>query len=128
MLEYRNRALPIIEGLLKSDKLPVVVGGTNYYIESILWKILVQNPDEKVLSLSELLRNNYHELPSSELHEQLKILDPAMARRLHPNNKRKILRFVLDFDLIGVILFLCSFLLQVFGDSTSTGEETQRNN
>lgn len=23
------------------DKLPIVVGGTNYYIESLLWKVLL---------------------------------------------------------------------------------------
>ncbi|ENN70881.1 hypothetical protein YQE_12286, partial [Dendroctonus ponderosae] len=77
---------------MQSDKLPVVVGGTNYYIESLLWRILVQNPEEKVLTQTGMLPSNQHELASSVLHEQLKRLDPAMARRLHPNNKRKILR------------------------------------
>ncbi|KAL1128939.1 hypothetical protein AAG570_013473 [Ranatra chinensis] len=33
-----------IDKLMSSGKLPVVVGGTNYYIESILWKILIEEP------------------------------------------------------------------------------------
>lgn len=30
-----------IEDLHERQKLPIVVGGTNYYIESLLWKVLV---------------------------------------------------------------------------------------
>jgi len=92
VIEYRNRVLPIIENLLDRNKLPIIVGGTNYYIESILWKILVQNPEDKSIEECGVLPNNEHELSSQELHEKLKKLDPAMAKRLHPNNKRKILR------------------------------------
>ncbi|XP_069669309.1 tRNA dimethylallyltransferase [Periplaneta americana] len=43
VLDFRNRALPIIEDLMKNRKLPVIVGGTNYYIESLLWKVLVEH-------------------------------------------------------------------------------------
>ncbi|XP_018014765.1 tRNA dimethylallyltransferase [Hyalella azteca] len=39
--EFRDRALDIIQQLHKSGKLPVIVGGTHYYIESVLWKVLV---------------------------------------------------------------------------------------
>jgi len=31
--------------LISNNKLPIVVGGTNYYIESILWEVLVLNED-----------------------------------------------------------------------------------
>ncbi|XP_023013035.2 tRNA dimethylallyltransferase isoform X1 [Leptinotarsa decemlineata] len=88
--QYKNRALKIIEDLIDNQKLPVVVGGTNYYIESLLWKILID--DGSYVEVPGVLPNNEHELPSEELHEKLKALDPSMARRLHPNNKRKILR------------------------------------
>lgn len=68
------------------------MGGTNYYIESLLWKILIDNPDETYSTAPGILPDNDHELPSEELHKKLISLDPEMARRLHPNNKRKILR------------------------------------
>ncbi|RZC33778.1 tRNA dimethylallyltransferase, mitochondrial, partial [Asbolus verrucosus] len=71
--------------------LPIVVGGTNYYIESLLWKILIGEPGDHV-KLKPDIANKDHELPSEELHKKLKLLDPNMAKRLHPNNKRKILR------------------------------------
>ncbi|KAL4236004.1 tRNA dimethylallyltransferase [Mactra antiquata] len=45
VVDYRNQALPIIDSLLKKQKTPIIVGGTNYYIESLLWKHLV-NPED----------------------------------------------------------------------------------
>lgn len=38
---FRNRALEIILDLKQRNKTPVIVGGTNYYMEAIIWKILV---------------------------------------------------------------------------------------
>ncbi|XP_072015938.1 tRNA dimethylallyltransferase-like isoform X3 [Amphiura filiformis] len=39
--DFRNKAIPIIDGLLHKGKLPIIVGGTNYYIEALLWNILI---------------------------------------------------------------------------------------
>ncbi|XP_050703823.1 tRNA dimethylallyltransferase-like [Eriocheir sinensis] len=39
--DFRNAALPVVERLLAEDKVPVIVGGTNYYIESLLWHVLI---------------------------------------------------------------------------------------
>ncbi|XP_043210268.1 tRNA dimethylallyltransferase-like [Amphibalanus amphitrite] len=41
VVKFRDTALSIIEDLRGRQKLPVIVGGTNYYIEAVLWKILV---------------------------------------------------------------------------------------
>uniref|UniRef100_A0A182QG44 C2H2-type domain-containing protein n=1 Tax=Anopheles farauti TaxID=69004 RepID=A0A182QG44_9DIPT len=125
---FRERALPIIESLLAANRMPIVVGGTNYYIESILWQVLLgegvrrervrprsvseQEPTEassapkqpKLLDPDEELERLVQELPDMEsvdvleayeselLHRILQRVDPATAERLHPNNKRKILR------------------------------------
>ena len=41
VVEFRNMALPLIEDIKTRGKMPIVVGGTNYYIESVLWDILI---------------------------------------------------------------------------------------
>ncbi|XP_053691418.1 tRNA dimethylallyltransferase [Sabethes cyaneus] len=43
VIHFRDQALPIIERLLNENRLPVVVGGTNYYIESLLWQVLISS-------------------------------------------------------------------------------------
>lgn len=72
--------------------MPIIVGGTNYYIESLLWKILIEDPSSEKVVSRDLSDYTEHTLPSCELHKKLQILDPEMAEKLHPNNKRKILR------------------------------------
>ena len=41
VVDFRNKALPVVEKLLGEGKMPVICGGTCYYIESLLWKVLV---------------------------------------------------------------------------------------
>ena len=36
--QYQSQALPIIEEIASRGKLPVLVGGTMYYLQSLLWK------------------------------------------------------------------------------------------
>lgn len=44
VVDFRDSALPIIHRLFREEKMPIIVGGTNYYIESVLWKVLVKPP------------------------------------------------------------------------------------
>jgi hypothetical protein len=39
---------------MQDGKLPVIVGGTNYYIESLLWKVLVDNHEDSMDSLEQI--------------------------------------------------------------------------
>lgn len=42
IVDFRDRAVSLIDELLRSHKMPVIVGGTNYYIEALLWKVLIE--------------------------------------------------------------------------------------
>ncbi|OXA57587.1 tRNA dimethylallyltransferase, mitochondrial [Folsomia candida] len=41
VVHFRDQALPLVDNILKAGKIPFIVGGTNYYIESLLWEILI---------------------------------------------------------------------------------------
>lgn len=47
VVEFRNMAVPLIEDIRRRGKIPIVVGGTNYYIESVLWNILIDEENAK---------------------------------------------------------------------------------
>ncbi|KAF5272731.1 hypothetical protein FQA39_LY07758 [Lamprigera yunnana] len=98
VIDFRNKSLQIIEDLLLKNALPIVVGGTNYYIESLLWKILVEDWKEATYT-TKLIKDC--ELSSAELHKMLLERDPIRAKRLHPNDKRKILRSLEILELKG---------------------------
>lgn len=44
VVDFQNKSLDIIRNMMKRHFLPIVVGGTNYYIESLLWKSFLLGP------------------------------------------------------------------------------------
>lgn len=99
VVDFRNQALPIVQNLQNRNVMPVICGGTNYYIESLLWNVLVNaqgsgsdakptlEPVNKKVKVEE-----DDNLTNEELHAKLKSIDPERAKDLHPNERRKISR------------------------------------
>lgn len=101
VVDFRNKALPVIDNLLHASKLPIIVGGTTYYIESLLWKILIgSNEASNTLSCNETVKEIKRVLSEFEsnpldpivYHDLLAKVDPESAQRLHPNNERRVRR------------------------------------
>ncbi|XP_008710224.2 tRNA dimethylallyltransferase isoform X1 [Ursus maritimus] len=103
VVDFRNKATALIEDIFARDKIPIVVGGTNYYIESLLWKVLVNTKPqemgtERVIDRKvELEKEDRH-----ALHKRLSQVDPEMASRLHPHDKRKVARSLQVFEETGI--------------------------
>ena len=96
VVDFRNMALPIVEGLLKEGKVPVICGGTNYYIESLLWKVLLDDHDKKQSQQTGVTEageeSDLVDLSNQELYQKLIQVDPPRAEELHVNDRRKVLR------------------------------------
>ncbi|KAI5947087.1 tRNA dimethylallyltransferase [Manis javanica] len=111
VVDFRNKATALISfektatglDIFARDKIPIIVGGTNYYIESLLWKVLVNTkPQEistgKVIDRKvELEKEDIH-----TLHKRLSQVDPEMAAKLHPHDKRKVARSLQVFEETGI--------------------------
>ncbi|XP_015273254.1 PREDICTED: tRNA dimethylallyltransferase, mitochondrial [Gekko japonicus] len=113
VVDFRNKATALIEDLFAHKTIPIVVGGTNYYIESLLWKVLI-DPEKKTRPLgpgggAADRRLELEKLDGQELHRCLKEVDPTMASRLHPHDKRKLARSLQVYEETG---FTHSELLQ----------------
>nr|PVC53509.1 tRNA delta (2)-isopentenylpyrophosphate transferase [Theileria orientalis] len=79
----------VIDDLLSQDKLPVIVGGTNLYIEGLLWPSVMdfeQNDD------NDSLEDEFAEYDSDTLHDMLMEIDPDRAQGLHKNDRKRIIR------------------------------------
>ncbi|XP_050992652.1 tRNA dimethylallyltransferase isoform X4 [Labeo rohita] len=94
VVDFRNKALSLIEDIHRRKKLPIIVGGTNYYIESILWKVLIDTGQGSVTESEQggasESKAELEKLGGPELHKRLKEVDPDMAAILHPHDARKI--------------------------------------
>lgn len=91
---YVRHATAIIGDMTSRGKLPIVVGGTHYYTQSLLFKgSLVDDGATEHLSV-EVQEEKWPILAASttEMLGQLRLIDPEMASRWHPNDRRKIRR------------------------------------
>ncbi|KAH6625161.1 IPP transferase-domain-containing protein [Boeremia exigua] len=89
--KFVSNALGVIDEIRSRGKLPILVGGTHYYTQSLLFKDALSK--EPALDLS---KNSQHfpilDEPTSVILEKLREVDPVMADRWHPNESRKIQR------------------------------------
>lgn len=65
VIDFRNQALDIIDSLFANHRLPIVVGGTNYYIESLLWECFTHSPRDDS-NLTEINQEGTQTLIDSE--------------------------------------------------------------
>ncbi len=87
---FRRDALRAIAGIRSRDRLPVVVGGTGLYVRALLKGLAAAPPAD--LSLRRDLEAFAASHGAPALHRRLADHDPAAARRLHPNDRVRVVR------------------------------------
>lgn len=86
--EYAERAM---EEIYSQGKIPIIVGGTGFYIQSVLYGIDFTENDEDNTYRKELERIA-EEKGGLYLHEELKKVDEESAKNIHPNNVKRVIR------------------------------------
>jgi tRNA dimethylallyltransferase len=91
---FVKNALDIIDEIRSRGKLPILVGGTHYYTQSLLFKDNLTNVDEWKDEFVEDTHAHWPILsePTPVILQELRKVDPVMADRWHPNDRRKIQR------------------------------------
>jgi tRNA dimethylallyltransferase len=85
--QYQKLALKAIKNIQKNGKLPILVGGTGFYIQSIVEGTVI--PEIKP---NWELRQKLEKIPLPELVKRLSKLDPARAGSIDQNNPRRVIR------------------------------------
>ena len=88
---FKELALKAIAEVRSNGHLPIIVGGTGFYIQSVLYDIDLTKASGDTTyrqELSELARTN----GNGYLHDMLRDIDPDAAAAIHPNNVRKVIR------------------------------------
>jgi tRNA dimethylallyltransferase len=103
---FVKRALRVIEEIRSRGKLPILVGGTHYYTQSLLFRDRLAETEEDGNDSEEKKDEDQGPLdnledthpilkePTEKLLEKLQEIDPVMAARWHPNDRRKIQRSI----------------------------------
>jgi tRNA dimethylallyltransferase len=93
--DYRAAAISVIEELLYRHKIPLVVGGTRLYLQSLTAPFTSGPPPDPEF------RARLLSIPSPELHARLQAVDLATAARLHPEDAKRIIRALEVYQATG---------------------------
>lgn len=91
VVDYQNATIPIIDNLLKNNIQPILVGGTGYYINSIINK-MSYGFNDKSNEIREELERYVNEYGREALHERLKDVDKESYEKLHQNDVKRVIR------------------------------------
>ena len=98
--DYERLALPVCERLLGQGKVPVVCGGTGFYIQALLFA-----RRQGGVGADPVLREKYERLAREQgkeaLHDLLASVDADSAEKLHPNDVRRVVRALEIYELTG---------------------------
>ena len=98
---YVEEASAVCDRLLAEGKTPIIVGGTGLYIDSLLAGREFSGRQEGDEALRRELGEEYDRLGGEALRERLRAFDPERAAKLHPGDKRRIVRAMEVYLLTG---------------------------
>jgi len=87
--QYRKLVLKTINKIFKKGKIPILCGGTGFYIQAVVDGIVIPEvpPDWK-------LRKKLEKKSVEELYKILKKLDPKRAKTIESKNPRRLIRAI----------------------------------
>lgn len=86
--EFQKGVRECIDDLTSKNKVPLIVGGSGLYIDSVIknYQFLEEKRSNE--------QSKYDSLTNEELHQVLANLDPDKASKIHPNNRKRVLRAI----------------------------------
>lgn len=91
VVKFQQYAKNYINQIYAKNKIPILVGGTGFYIQAVLHDIdFTENKTDH--SYRNELEDLAKERGSEYLHELLREADPESANAIHPNNRKRIIR------------------------------------
>ena len=97
---FQYMAREKVKEIYRRERLPILVGGTGFYIQAMLRDIDFQEEDEvEKKRLRSRLEKEMEVRGSIDLHEELKLVDSVSAEEIHPHNRQRIMRALEYFHL-----------------------------
>ena len=93
IVKFQNMVKCSIEGIKKNGHIPILVGGTGFYIQSIIYDIKFDKEDDNG-SIRKVLEEEYDKMGADFMYEKLKKIDSISAENIHKNNKKRIIRAI----------------------------------
>ncbi|HWQ97483.1 MAG TPA: tRNA (adenosine(37)-N6)-dimethylallyltransferase MiaA [Clostridia bacterium] len=95
---FRQLAASAINDILLRGKIPIVVGGSGLYVNALTYPLGFAVPKDDTARENAICEYDHN---AKMAYARLKSVDPITAARLHPNDKKRIVRALEVFDCSG---------------------------
>lgn len=99
VVKFKELANACIEQIYSRGKIPILVGGTGFYIQAVLKDVSFQQEEETEIRME--LEKLAQDKGAHYLYEQLQKVDPESAKVIHENNVRRVIRALEYFEQTG---------------------------
>ena len=100
VVRFQALARAAVEDIYSRGKIPIVAGGTGFYIQALLNDIDFTQIDENTQFREEMERLAA-EQGAEVLHERLRAVDPESAEAIHANNVKRVIRALEYYEQTG---------------------------
>lgn len=97
---FQQKTKQYMEEIYKRGHVPILVGGTGFYIQAVLYDIDFSKDDDNH-QIREELEVLAKEKGAEYMHRELRKIDPASADAIHANNVKRVIRALEYYKLTG---------------------------
>ena len=97
---FKELAEKAIDDILMRRHIPILVGGTGFYIHALLYDAEFGESDGEIPEIRRRLESEAEENPCA-LYERLKAVDPESAEIIHKNNVKRVIRALEFYEETG---------------------------
>lgn len=97
---FQQKTKQYMEEIYQRGHIPILVGGTGFYIQAVLYDINFSEDNDNH-QIREELETLAKEKGAEYLHEELRKIDPASADAIHANNVKRVIRALEYYRLTG---------------------------
>ncbi len=88
---FQKKANKYIEEIYSKGKVPIIAGGTGFYINALVYDNTFEEIEDKG-EIRQMLEKEANEKGAEFMYEKLKKVDPEYAQSLHMNNVKRVIR------------------------------------
>ena len=100
VVKFQELARQAMEEIYEKGMIPIVTGGTGFYIQALLYDIDFTESSEDTSYRKEL--SDFADQHGEEaLHAKLREVDERAAQEIHPNNRKRVIRALEFYHLTG---------------------------
>ena len=100
IVRFQQMAKDALKEIYTNGQIPIVAGGTGFYIQALLYDIDFTHQDSDEAFRKEMA-DYAAEYGAEALHEKLKEIDPVSYKTIHANNTKRVIRALEYYRMTG---------------------------